>query len=100
MHKGYYEQKINYIWPNPARITKAGKDFAKKLDFKAIKFPRKIKDIHKIEKQNSTSISEFGYENKEKTHPSYVSRKCCVEKHVDFVINTRRQKTPCFYKRF
>ena len=46
-----------------------------------------------MEKQNSTSISEFGYENKEKTHPSYVSRKCCVEKHVDFIINTRRQDT-------
>ena len=36
---------------NPARITKADKDFAKKLDFKDIKFPVKIRDIHKIGKK-------------------------------------------------
>ena len=37
---------------NPARITKADKDFAKRLDFKDIKFPVKPRDIHKIEKNN------------------------------------------------
>ena len=47
---------------NPAdhhlsRITKAGKDFTKKIDFKDIKFPQKIRDIHKIEKMNSINIS-------------------------------------------
>ena len=31
-----------------ARIMKADKDFAKRLDFKDIKFPVKIRDIHKI----------------------------------------------------
>ena len=36
---------------NPRRITKANKDFAKKLDFKAIKFSVKIRDINKIEKK-------------------------------------------------
>ena len=38
---------------NPRRITKADRDFAKKkkLDFKDIKFPVKIRDIHKIEKK-------------------------------------------------
>ena len=33
---------------NPARITKADKEFVKKLDFKDIKFLVKIRDIHKI----------------------------------------------------
>ena len=28
-------------------------------------FPVKVKDIHKIEKNNSINISVFGYENKE-----------------------------------
>ena len=60
-----------------ARITKADNEFAQKLDFKNIK----IRDIHKIEKQNSIGISVFGYENKEK-HPIYVSKKFCEEKHV------------------
>ena len=59
-----------------ARITKADKDFAKKLDFKDTKFPVKIRDIHKIEKNNSISISVFGYENKEK-HSIYELKKCC-----------------------
>ena len=51
---------------NPVRITKAEKDFAKKLDFKDIELTVKIRDIHKIEKKNSISISAFGYENKVK----------------------------------
>ena len=36
---------------NPANITKANKEFTKKLDFKDIKFPVKIRDIQKIEKR-------------------------------------------------
>ena len=32
---------------HPARITKADKDFVKMLGFKDIKFPVKIRDIHK-----------------------------------------------------
>ena len=61
---------------NPAdhdskRVIKADKDFAKKLDFKQIKFPVKVRDMHKIEKKNSIGISVFGYENKEK-HSIYV----------------------------
>ena len=44
---------VRYLNPadhHPARITKADKDFAKRLDFKDIKFPVKIRDIRKIEK--------------------------------------------------
>ena len=70
---------------NPRGITKADKDFAKKLDFKNIKFPVKIRDIHKIEKMNSIGISVFGYENKEK-HPTCISKQCCEEKHVDLLL--------------
>ena len=42
---------VRYLNPadhNSRRITKANKDFAKKLDFKDIMFPVKIRDIHKI----------------------------------------------------
>ena len=51
---------------DPARIRKVDKKFAKKLDFKDIKFAVKITDIHKIEKKNCISIIIFGYEEKEK----------------------------------
>ena len=60
---------VKYLNPanhHPARTTKADKDFAKTLDFEDIKFPVKVRDIHKIEEKNSTGISVFGYENKEK----------------------------------
>ena len=79
---------VRYLNPadhNPTRITKADKDFAKKLDFKNIKFPVKLRDIHKIEKKTSISFSVFGYENKKK-HPIYVSRNCCEGKHVDLLL--------------
>ena len=65
----------------PARITKADKDFAKKLDFQGRQFPVKIRDIHRTEKSNSIGISVFGYENNVK-YPIYVSKKCCDDKHV------------------
>ena len=45
---------VGYLNPadhNPRRITKANKDFAKRLDFKDIKFPIKSRDIHKVEKK-------------------------------------------------
>ena len=51
---------------HPERITKAGKDFPKRLNFKDIKFTVKTRDIHKIEKINSIGVSVFGYENEVK----------------------------------
>ena len=46
------ESKMRYLNPvdhNQRRITKPNKEFAQKIDFKNIKFPVKIRDIHKIE---------------------------------------------------
>ena len=79
---------VRYLNPadhNPAGITKADKDFTKKIDFKDIKFPVKTRDIHKIEKKKSISISIFGYENKVK-YPINISKKCCEDKHVDLLL--------------
>ena len=44
---------------NPRRTTKPDKDFYKNLDFENIKFPLKIRDIHKIEKNRNISALEF-----------------------------------------
>ena len=68
---------------NPKRITKADKDFAKKLDFKDTIFCQSLRHSQN-RKKNSTDISVFGYENQEK-HPICVSKKCCEEQHVDLL---------------
>ena len=65
---------------NPRRITKVDKNFAKKLDFKDIKLPVKIRDIYKIGKKNSIGINVFGYENTEK-YPIYVSKNVSKNKY-------------------
>ena len=36
-----------------------------------VKFPIKVRDIHKIERKNYNGITVFGYENKTK-YPAYV----------------------------
>ena len=41
---------VNLADHHPARITKNGRTFEKRLDFKYIKFPDKIRDIYKTEK--------------------------------------------------
>ena len=76
--KWYTVRYLNCAIHYSARIKKDDKDFAKAPDFKDTKFPVKIRDIHKIEKNNSIDVSVFGYENKEK-HPIYVSNKCFKE---------------------
>ena len=85
---------VRYLNPadhNPARITKADKDFAKNLFLKDMTSPVKVRDIHKIEKKkknsnnNSICISVFNYENKDK-HSMCLSKRCCEEKHVDLLL--------------
>ena len=64
----------------PAGIRKADKEFVKKLDFKYIKFPVKIRDIHQIEKKNPIGISVFAYKKKEKIQSMY--QKGVVKKNM------------------
>ena len=73
-----------YLHPadhNPARLTKADKYFAKRLDFKDIKCPIKIRDIQNIEKRNSIITGVSSYENKEK-YFIYVFKKMLWKKYV------------------
>ena len=94
------DQYLNWTDYNPRRITKAGKDFTKKLDFKDIKFPVKIGDMHKTEKKNCIGISVWGYENK-KDFPIYVPKKVLWRKTCWFIINRRRKKEKLYsYQRF
>ena len=76
---------------NPRRITKNDEDCPKTFDFKDIKIQFKIRNIHKIEKKNSITISVFGYENKEK-YPIYVSKKSCERNYVDLLLMGGKRK--------
>ena len=58
---------------DPQRIKRSDKAFLQSLDYQGIKFPVTIKQINKIEKQNSIKINVFGYEEKQK-YPIYVSK--------------------------
>ena len=92
---------LNPVDHNPKRMTKADQEFGKKLDFKNIKFPVKIRDIHKIEKRIPSALVLFGHKNKEK-RPIYVPKKRCEKKHVDFQEKTekdRRRKRWKIYKK-
>ena len=53
-----------------SELEKSTKILQESLILKA-KFPVKVRDIHKIEKKNSISISVVGYEKKKK-YPIYV----------------------------
>ena len=67
---------LRYLHPadhHPARITNADKGFAKKFDFKDIKFPVKVRDKNKMERKNPIGISVFSFENKE-NNPIYMKK--------------------------
>ena len=64
---------LNGVWSKTyllqimIKIRKVDKTFARELEFEDIKFPKIIRDIHKIEKENNyIAIGVFGYENKKK----------------------------------
>ena len=55
---------LNGVWSDTCILkiitqqeSQADKDFAKRIDFKGIKFPVKIRDIHKIKKKKKKEKS-------------------------------------------
>ena len=96
MLKVVYSQILNPAEHHPARITKIDEILGDELDFEEVKFPVKIKDIHKIKKTNSIAISVFGYENKRK-HPIYITKECYEDKHVDLLSIGERERKHCVF---
>ena len=92
---------VRYLNPadhNPGRITKADEYFAKPLDFKDIKFPFKVRDIHKFQKRIPLALA-FLVMNIRKNIQSmsiYVSKKCCKEKRVDFLLIREEEENTMF----
>ena len=83
----------NPVKIHPERVKMSDKEFVQKLDYSGITFPVQIKDVGKIEKQNSINISIFGYEN-EKLYPIRLSEKKCND-HMDllFITEGENEKT-------
>ena len=52
------------------KLENVDKDFSKEVDFKDIKFPVKIRDIHNVVKKNSIAISVFCYKKIKLRHTS------------------------------
>ena len=53
---------LNPLERNPQSITKADREYVKRLDYTGVTFPVTIKDIDRIEKQNSINVNVFGYD--------------------------------------
>ena len=77
-----FGQILKFCKSSSSKNYKSCKDFAKRLDFKDIKYPER--HSQKLKKKNSIGISVFGYANKVK-YPIYVSQKC-EHKHIDLLL--------------
>ena len=77
-----YFNPANY---HPARITKADKNFASKLCFKVIKFPFKIRDIHKIKKKNALALALLATNKKKDIQSMYQKKKKKKKKKKVFI---------------
>ena len=68
-----------------ARIRKIDKDFVIELDFKDIKSPVKIRDIHQVNNKDCIIISGFGYEK------IYISKNT-FKTHVDLLLKAEEDQ--------
>ena len=84
---------------NPRRITNVDKDFAKTIDFKDIKFPFKIREIHKIEKQNSISNMFLSMKIKKNIESMYQNN-VMKKNMLTYYCLENEKKTLCSYQRF
>ena len=81
-----YSQVLTPADHYPPRSRKIDKILALKLDCED-----KIRDIHKIEKKNSISISVLGYENDKKLSIC-ISKKCYEDKYFDLLLIGEKDK--------
>ena len=93
---------LNGVWSdlhpaahNPTRITKADKGFSKRIDFKDIELPVKVRDLHKIEKKNSVGILVISVTKKLKIFTVYIKKICSEYKHVNLLMIGKKDKRRC-----
>ena len=64
---------VNPQTKNPQRIKKSDKQYINSLNYSSTEFPVTVKQINKIENQNSININVFGYE-KMQLYPIHISK--------------------------
>ena len=64
---------LNPIKRNPQRVTKADREYVKRLDYTGVTFPVSLKDMDRIERQNQINVSVFGW-GKYGAYPIRVSK--------------------------
>ena len=64
---------VNPQTKNPQRIKKSDKQYINSLNYSSAEFPVTVKQINKIENQNSININVFGYE-KMQLYPIHISK--------------------------
>ena len=88
---------LNSADHNPRRITKHDKEFAKRLDFKDIKLPVKIRDIPKPKKKNPSVLVFLMMKIKKN---NLCIKKCWEEKHVDSLLIAEGEIRSCMIIRY
>ena len=83
---------------DPQRVKISDKEFVQKLDYSGITFPVQIKDVGKIEKQNSINISIFGYENV-KIYPIRISEEK-YDDHMELLYIQEKEKSHYVYSKY
>ena len=64
---------LHPVGSNPHRVFKY-KQYENELNFAGVGFPVTLKDIPKVEKQNSLVINVFGYSESAGIHPLYITK--------------------------
>ena len=82
---------MDLVYKTLARIRKIDKDFVIEVDFKDIKSPVKIRDIHQVENKDCIIVSFFRYEN------VYISKNT-FKTHVDLLL--KEEEEQCHYDLF
>ena len=57
-----HNRYLNPLKVHPERITTADREYAQRLDYTGVTFPVTIKDMDKVENQNSINVNVFGYD--------------------------------------
>lgn len=70
---------------NNKRVSEKVKLEAEKYNWKAINFPTPLNQIDKFEKQNSLSVSVYGFDENEVLYPLRIT-KTIKDKHVNLLL--------------
>ena len=83
---------------NPERIDKNLRKQAENFNWKNIKFPFRLSDIDKFEKNNKIYVNVFGYDEGENVYPRHVAKN---EGAIDLLLISDGEKSHyCLIKNF